>query len=72
LLGEHSRNESMFYYVRMEELVPENHLLSEPERRVHRLKRNERRTVEKGRLERRTAAPTVESRLKNSAILIYR
>jgi len=27
LLGEHSRSESMFYYVRMEELVPENHLL---------------------------------------------
>ncbi len=27
MLGEHSRSEPMFYYVRMEELVPENHLL---------------------------------------------
>jgi hypothetical protein len=27
LLGEKPRSERMFYYVRMEEMVPENHLL---------------------------------------------
>jgi len=27
LLGEKQRHEPMFYYVRMEDMVPENHLL---------------------------------------------
>jgi len=27
LLGESQRKEPMFYYVRMEEMIPENHLL---------------------------------------------
>ena len=27
MLGEHSRSEPMFYYIRMDELIPESHLL---------------------------------------------
>ena len=34
MLGEHSRSEPMFYYVRMDELVPENHLLRLVDRHI--------------------------------------
>ena len=34
MMGQHDRSEALFYYFRLEDQIPENHLLRSEERRV--------------------------------------
>ena len=66
MMGHHSRAESLFYYFRLEDQVPENHLLRLIDRHVNfefiRSKDRRRRVRREGRRSRRTLVNLTRTR----------